>query len=64
LWTLAKCHQRVKEGSKAAHGWSKPKIISVIFQMCRSKEKLNYATRRHGFPALVSAAEVFVFCAS
>jgi hypothetical protein len=40
-------------------GGSKPKIITVLVQKHRSKEKLNYATGRRTFPALVSAAEAY-----
>ena len=47
----------LKTNSKLLSGWSKPKIITVLAQTHRSKEKLNYGTGRREFPALVSAAE-------
>jgi hypothetical protein len=47
----------LKTNPKLLSGWSKPKIITVLAQMHRSKEKLNYGTGRREFPALVSAAE-------
>jgi len=38
---------------------SKRKIVAVLAKMHRSKAKLNYATGRRDFPALVSAAEAY-----
>jgi hypothetical protein len=49
----------LKTNPKLLSGWSKPKIITVLAQMHRSKEKLNYGTGRREFPALVSAAEAY-----
>ena len=37
---------------------TKQKIITVLWQMHRSKESLAYATARHDAPALVSAAGI------
>jgi len=49
----------LKTDRRLLNGWSKPKIITVLAHMHRSKEKLNYATGRREFPALVSAAEAY-----
>jgi hypothetical protein len=49
----------LKTNTKLLSGWSKPKIITVLAQMHRSKEKLNYAKGRREFLALVSAAEAY-----
>src|SRR5438128_2909810 len=49
----------LKTDAKLLSGWSMSKIITVLGQMHRSKEKLNYATGRREFPALVSAAEAY-----
>ncbi len=49
----------LKTDAKLLSGWSKPKIITVLGQKHRSKEKLNYAVGRREFPALVSAAEAY-----
>ena len=49
----------LKTDAKLLNGWSKRKIVTVLAQMHRSKEKLNYATGRREFPALVSAAEAY-----
>jgi len=49
----------LKTDRRLLNGWSKPKIITVLAHMHRSKEKLNYATGRRDFPALVSAAEAY-----
>ncbi len=48
-----------KTNPKLLSGWSKRKIVTVLGQMHRSKEKLNYATGLREFPALVSAAEAY-----
>ncbi len=49
----------LKTNPKVLSGWSKRKIITVLAQMHRSKQKLTYATGRREFPALVSAAEAY-----
>jgi hypothetical protein len=49
----------LKTDAKLLSGWSKRKIVSVLAQRHRSKEKLNYGTIRRDFPALLSAAEVY-----
>ena len=49
----------LKTDRRLLTGWSRPKIITLLAQMHRSKEKLNYATGRREFPALVSAAEAY-----
>ena len=40
-------------------GWSKPKILKILWQMHRAKVGLAYAKGRREFPALVSAAEAY-----
>jgi hypothetical protein len=49
----------LKTDARLLSGWSQRKIITVLAQMHRSKEKLNYGTGRRQFPALVSAAEAY-----
>jgi hypothetical protein len=49
----------LKTNAKLLSGWSKRKIVIVLAQKHRSQEKLDYATGRREFPALVSAAEVY-----
>ena len=49
----------LKTGAKLLSSWSKRKIITVLAQKHRSKEKLNYGTVRRDFPALISAAEAY-----
>ena len=49
----------LKTDAKLLSGWSERKIITVLAQKHRSKEKLNYATGRRDFPARVSAAEAY-----
>jgi hypothetical protein len=49
----------LKTDRRLLSGWSKRKIIIIVAQMHRSKQKLNYATGRREFPALVSAAEAY-----
>jgi len=49
----------LKTDARLLSGWSKRKIIAVLAQKHRSKEKLNYSTGRREFPALVSAAEAY-----
>ena len=49
----------LKTDAKLLGGWSKRKIVTVLAQKHRSKEKLNYATGRRDFPAFVSAAEAY-----
>ena len=46
----------LKTDVRILSGWSKRKIIAVIAQRHRLSEKLDYATGRRDFPALVSAA--------
>jgi hypothetical protein len=57
--SLGNAKTALKTDSKLLSGWTKRKIITVLAQMHRSKEKLNYATGRREFPALVSAAEAY-----
>jgi hypothetical protein len=57
--SLRSASAALKTNPKLLSGWSKRKIISVIAQMHRSNEKLNYGTGRRDFPALVSAAEAY-----
>jgi hypothetical protein len=57
--SLRSARAALKTNPKLLSGWSKRKIISVIAQMHRSNEKLNYGTGRRDFPALVSAAEAY-----
>jgi hypothetical protein len=49
----------LKTDRKLLSGWNKRKIITVLAQKHRSKEKLNYGAVRREFPALVSAAEAY-----
>jgi hypothetical protein len=49
----------LKTNAKLLSGWSKGKIVTVLAQRHRSQEKLDYATGRREFPALVSAAEAY-----
>ena len=49
----------LKTNAKLLSGWSKAKIIIILVEKHRSKEKLNYASVRRDFPALVSAAEKY-----
>jgi hypothetical protein len=49
----------VKTDKRLLNGWSKRKIVTVLVQKHRSQEKLDYATGRREFPALVSAAEAY-----
>jgi len=49
----------LKTDRRLLNGRSKPKIITVLAKVHRSKEKLNYATVRRDVPALVSAAEAY-----
>jgi hypothetical protein len=49
----------LKTDAKLLSGWSKRRIITVLAQKHRSKEKLNYGTIRRDFPALISAAEAY-----
>jgi hypothetical protein len=49
----------LKTDAKLLSGWSKRKIITVLAQKHRSKEKLSYGTVRRECPALVSAAEAY-----
>jgi hypothetical protein len=49
----------LKTDPKLLSGWSKRKIITVLAQKHRSKEKLNYGAIRRDFPALISAAEAY-----
>jgi hypothetical protein len=49
----------LKTDAKLLSGWSKRKIITILAQKHRSKEKLNYGTIRRDFPALISAAEAY-----
>ena len=49
----------LKTDRRLLTGWSRPKIITLLARMHRSKKKLNYATGRREFPALVSAAEAY-----
>ncbi len=56
---LRSARAALKTNPKLLSGWSKRKIITVIAQMHRSNEKLNYGTGRRDFPALISAAEAY-----
>jgi len=49
----------MKTDKRFLSGWSKRKIIAVLAQRHRLNEKLDYATGRRDFPALVSAAGVY-----
>jgi len=49
----------LKTDARLLSGWSKRKIIAVLAQKHRSKEKVNYGTGRREFAALVSAAEAY-----
>ena len=49
----------LKKDQRLLRGWSKPKIITVLSRMHRSKEPLAYAQARRNVPALVSAAEAY-----
>jgi hypothetical protein len=49
----------LKTDAKLLSGWSRRKIVTVVAQRHRSQEKLDYATGRREFPALVSAAEAY-----
>jgi hypothetical protein len=49
----------LKTDAKLLSGWSKRKILTLLAQRHRSQEKLDYATGRRQFPALVSAAEAY-----
>jgi hypothetical protein len=57
--SLRNAKMALKTDAKLLSGWSKRKIITVLAQMHRSKQKLTYATGRREFPALVSAAEAY-----
>jgi hypothetical protein len=57
--SLRNAKNALKTDQRLLNGWSKPKIITVLAKMHRSKEKLNYATGRREFPSLVSAAEAY-----
>jgi hypothetical protein len=49
----------MKTDKRFLSGWSNRKIIAVLAQRHRLNEKLDYATGRREFPALVSAAEAY-----
>jgi hypothetical protein len=49
----------LKTNARFLRCWSKRKIITVLTQMHRTKQKLDYASARRDFPALVSAAEAY-----
>jgi hypothetical protein len=49
----------LKTDAKLLSSWSTRKIITVLVQKHRSKEKLKYGTIRRDFPALLSAAEAY-----
>ena len=57
--SLRKAVAALKNNSTVSQEWNKEKIITAISRMHRSKRKLNYATGRRDFPALVSAAEAY-----
>lgn len=49
----------LKKDQRLSHGWSKPKILKILWRMHRAKVGLAYAKVRREFPALVSAAEAY-----
>jgi hypothetical protein len=57
--SLRNAQAALKTDQKLLSGWSKRKIITVLAQKHRSKEKLNYGAVRRDFPALISAAEAY-----
>jgi hypothetical protein len=57
--SLRNAQAALKTDRKLLSGWSKRKIITVLAQKHRSKEKLNYGAVRREFPALVNAAEAY-----
>jgi hypothetical protein len=57
--SLRNAKTALKTDTKLLSGWSKRKIITVLAQKHRSKEKLNYGAVRRDFPALISAAEAY-----
>ena len=57
--SLRKAVAALKNNPTVSQEWNKEKIITAISRMHRSKRKLNYATGRRDFPALVSAAEAY-----
>jgi hypothetical protein len=49
----------LKTDAKLLSGWSKRKIVTVLVQEHLSQEKLDYATGRREFAAVVRAAEAY-----
>lgn len=49
----------LRSDQRLLRGWSERKIIKVLSQMHRSKERLAYMRARRDLPALVSAAEAY-----
>jgi hypothetical protein len=57
--SLRNAFSALKKDQTLLRGWSKQKIITVLFRMHRRKEGLAHGKIRREFPALLSAAEAY-----